>query len=710
MIRVESINAEPSTRPVFVRIVTASPAPTEALSPLSRELTELLTDMSVALHKYGMYPDGHPLLESAIAGMGRRMKRLLEERQEISIGVARRQLIIDGMASDAGNAVLRDLASRLFRREIGGLRFSDGVTDDQLTGVLTFIARESARVPDIGTSPWLHVELTALTYDQLRLSTGEGPSAPGPDRESWAAQLWQRLARSALTGEQAAISGGYPIPESVAALAREIQGRAPEGGFAQRMFRFFREITGAIREKGGAAANALSARIADLIRSLPPAALERILRLGGDSKQRRELLRGANQALPVDTVLDMARVVAASSNHTMSEALLLLLSKLAKHAHQGDSSRRNVADEALRANMKQLIDDWDGAATLPEDEYWQTLEKLIDDPSPPTPTPSAYAVPPENLVQMSLDVEVFGISTKAAVAELVREGRIAPLIAMVDGASDSNKVVWTLRRHLDNTRTIRRLLQDSPIDFDVLHRLVSRVGFPAASALLDALEAEDDRGSRYKLFEMLAGLGPEVGQAVVKRLPGAPWYMQRNLLLLLEQLTSWPPEFTPLPYTKHSDPRVRLAAYGLLLNDPLGKSKQMRDEAICNAFKDPDERVARAGLNAALQVGCPRDAMPLLTAALAERRCTGMLGVLAIKVLAPVKLPEVKTCLVRLCIASKRRWFKRVLAARSPEMLAALTVLARQWQGDPDVGRVLALAERSKDLEVQRAIRPRSAT
>src|SRR6478752_1643312 len=119
MIRVESINAEPFTRPVFVRIVTASPAPTDALSPLSRELTELLTDMSVALHKYGMYPDGHPLLESAIAGMGRRMKRLLEEKQEISIGVARRQLIIDGMASDAGNAVLRDLASRLFRREIG---------------------------------------------------------------------------------------------------------------------------------------------------------------------------------------------------------------------------------------------------------------------------------------------------------------------------------------------------------------------------------------------------------------------------------------------------------------------------------------------------------------------------------------------------------------------------------------------------------------
>ena len=147
-----------------------------------------------------------------------------------------------------------------------------------------------------------------------------------------------------------------------------------------------------------------------------------------------------------------------------------------------------------------------------------------------------------------------------------------------------------------------------------------------------------------------------------------------------------------------------------MLKDPQSRSREMRDEAICQAFTDPDERVARAALSAALECGCPRNAVPLLIAALVEHRCTGMLGVLAIKVLSPVKLPDVQACLVRLALAPRRRWFRRVLAPKSPVMLAAITAMARQWQGEPDVTRVLALAEKSRDLDVQRAIRPRSAT
>ena len=160
--------------------------------------------------------------------------------------------------------------------------------------------------------------------------------------------------------------GGVAVPDEPRALARLFEGRTPDASFAQKVFQFFRELSGEIRHTGGTAAQALSVRVSELVRSLSPAALERLLRLGGDSRQRRELLRSANQALPVDAVLDMARVVASSSNHTMSEALLLLLAKLAKHADGGDSTRRPAADEALRENLKQLIDDWDGAAELPE--------------------------------------------------------------------------------------------------------------------------------------------------------------------------------------------------------------------------------------------------------------------------------------------------------------------------------------------------------
>ena len=109
----------------------------------------------------------------------------------------------------------------------------------------------------------------------------------------------------------------------------------------------------------------------------------------------------------------------------MSEALLLLLTKLAKHSEKGSSGRREKADSALRENMRQLIDDWDGAAALPEESYWQTLEQLIAEPGTDAPASSGqYDVNAEYIVQMSLEVELFSATAKHAVAEMVKAGRI----------------------------------------------------------------------------------------------------------------------------------------------------------------------------------------------------------------------------------------------------------------------------------------------
>ena len=354
--------------------------------------------------------------------------------------------------------------------------------------------------------------------------------------------------------------------------------------------------------------------------------------------------------------------------------------------------------------MRQLIDDWDGAAALPEESYWQTLEQLIAEPATDAPASSGqYDVNVEYIVQMSLEVELFSATAKHAVAEMVKQGRISALLSMVDQTPETNTVVWTLRRHLDNTGTIRRLLRDRPIDFEVLYRLVARVGFPAAGALLDALELEDDRTARWRLFEMLAQLGPDVGNAVMARLPGSPWYVQRNLLLLMARLETWPKMFTPLPYATHPDPRVRREAYALLLRDP-----STRGEAISLAVADIDERIVRAALNAALEGGCPREAIAVLTERLTERTLDGMMAVLAIRVIAPVRLPIVLEVLVRSVLSKKRRWFfGRKLAPKSQPMLAALTALAATWSMEPMAQKVLSMAERDTDPAVQSAIRGR---
>ena len=82
------------------------------------------------------------------------------------------------------------------------------------------------------------------------------------------------------------------------------------------------------------------------------------------------------------------------------------------------------------------------------------------------------------------------------------------------------------------------------------------------------------------------------------------------------------------------------------------------------------------------------------------------MGALAVKVLAPVRLTPVHECLVAVTLAPKRRFqFRRKLSVKSPIMLAALGVLASTWAADPAAQKVLAIAARSDDPEIQAALR-----
>ncbi len=688
-------------------------------------MADLIVELSVGLHKYSMYPDGHPLLESAVSGLTRRLTLMLAERQMIAIAVARNHLVVDGVPTDPAHVVTRDLALRLFRREIGAIRLYEGIKESELQEVLRAVARDTPRVEGElePAREWKHVRLFPLTYDQLELQQ-DAEDQTAEERVGWATNLWGKLAAASLgfggvggSGEGDGSGDGSGVvdasmltpdtPMDPLALASAIENRARDPQHDKGILAFFGQFMDVLKTKGGHASQQVKRKVSTLVSALSPETLQQILKRSSTNAERRQLLLNASHTLAADTVLDLAKAVAAASQHTMSEALLLLLTKLAKHSEKGSAGRREKADTALRENMRQLINDWDGAAALPEESYWQTLEQLIAEPDTHAPASSGQYDPnAEYIVQMSLEVELFSATTKHAVSEMVKAGRIAPLLSMVDQTPESNTVVWTLRRHLDNTGTIRRLLRDRPIDFEVLYRLVARVGFPAAGALLDALEVEDERTSRWRLFEMLAQLGSEVGNAVMARLPGSPWYVQRNLLLLMARLETWPKSFTPLPYTKHPDPRVRREAYALLLRDPA-----TRGEAIAMGVADVDERIVRAALNAALEGGCPREAVSVLTARLHERSLDGMLAVLAIRVLTPIRLPEVLDVLVKSALARKRRWFFfRRLASKSQPMLAALSALSATWSGDPAAMRVLAMAERDTDPAIQNALRGRGGS
>src|SRR2546429_7666529 len=66
-------------------------------------------------------------LAPAVAGLTRRAALLLEDRATISLGVARNQLVIEGVATHPKHPVLRELAGRLHPHHLGAITFPRGV-------------------------------------------------------------------------------------------------------------------------------------------------------------------------------------------------------------------------------------------------------------------------------------------------------------------------------------------------------------------------------------------------------------------------------------------------------------------------------------------------------------------------------------------------------------------------------------------------------
>jgi len=183
---------------------------------------------------------------------------------------------------------------------------------------------------------------------------------------------------------------------------------------------------------------------------------------------------------------------------------------------------------------------------------------------------------------------------------------------------------------------------------------------------------------------------------VIERLPPAPWFLQRNLLVLLGRLEEWPDTFTPAPYAKHSDVRVRREALKLMI-----AARLLHTDGVMMGLRDSDEGIVRLGLNAVLD-SCPPVALPLVRGILDAPRSGAELRVLCLRIIANARAPGALERLVQVA-RPRRGLFGWKLADKSPMVLAAISGLAANWPADPQARRALEIAARHVDPEMRAA-------
>ncbi|MGH7703801.1 MAG: hypothetical protein ACREMO_11950, partial [Gemmatimonadales bacterium] len=641
-------------------------------------------------------------LAASVEAVALRLGTLLRKRDTLSLGVGRNQLLLEGVATDPGNPVLRELAQRLHRHQLGAVKFSEGVAPEEMASLLETFGAESSRGGEpigLGSEEelqrWPHIRLYPLAFDHLDIV--DQPERLPEEDNSRATRLWIGLAEAALHlqpgGDQVGAGGSAMEPGEV---ARAINDRKRDVTYDKIIVGYLLQLGKELKLSDGAAATVLQQRLSNLLGTLKPDTLRQLLELGGDLGQRQQLIADASHAMPVAAVLELLNAAADASQQTISHSLLRIFTKLATHAESSNQTVRHGADASLRDTVRQLVAGWTLEDPTPL-EYTRLLERLSRPPTTaPLPEGEAESEAPR-LVQMSLEIGAYGETVWSAADEMIERGQLAELIGLLDRATGVDLTVEAFWFHLANPDHLRRLLLEDPKDFDPVERLITRMGVDATEPMLEALEFTENRSTRRRLLTRLSQLGKEIGPLVLARLPAAPWFVQRNMLALLSTMETWPPQFSPAPYAAHPDARVRREAVKMML-----RQAATRDEAICTGLADDDEQIIRLALGAGLE-HCPPAAVPRIMGLLHSRERDSELRALAIRTLAAISTPATRDWLIQRALTKRKLFRRQRLAAKSAESLAVLSVLATRWSGHSGAAQVLRLAAESPDSDIRAA-------
>lgn len=684
-----------------------------AATALSRELRDFLIRFSIALHRFAMYPADHPSLEPTVEQVIGLLTDLLYSKSSLAMGVARTQLVIEGVATDPKNPVLLELAQRLHRHHLGAITFERGVGATELYGFLQIVARD----PDhfggpVGLSPefsqlnWPHIAAHPLNYERLRFLEGEAPQEETEAKRATrtrAAQLWLGLARAALASGGAERDSGEDeeaelVNADPAVVAKAIETRQRDGAYDQVIVGYMLQIADELKAGQTSESGALRKRVSDLVSSLDRGTLARLLSMGGDAAQRRRFLLNASEGMAVDAIVDLVQAAGQAGEQTVSHSMLRMLQKLAHHAERSPGKRRKVADVNVRDQLRRLIEGWSLHDPNPG-AYGRALQRMsVSTPTFIASAEAKFTSEPRRLVEMALELDTVGEPVELAVDTLVERGEL-PWVLETLRFAYAPTAVEVLRRRVARPDQVAAVLSEDPIDFALLDELVTAVGIGAADPLLDALAEADAASTRRAIITRLSTLGAGIEPAILRRLDDDRWYVIRNLLGLLAELPALPEAFDPWTFLKHGDGRVRREAMRLLLREA-----ESRERAIVAGLRDGDDHIVRLALTAATE-RCPEPAIPLVV----TRAVSGGNAdqrVAAIRVLATSGHPAALSTLLRLTAMRRGLWGEKP-PPKTPEYLAALAGLQR-FPDDPRAQDVLAQGARSRDADVARASRVRA--
>ncbi len=630
---------------------------------IPREVDAALRDLHTALGKATMYPVGHTLVTRAVAALTERIVEALDRHATILLGITPRGLVLDGTVVEPLSPLLRDLAQRLHRKNVGTIHVLSGVREEEVAALLEALAagdadesigREGLRLP--------HLRVEPLIYDVVAIAQA------GDEIDE---VFWTRLVEAAF-GRQLEEGEAAPSPSELAFAIEGAAGRSQEA--SRRIYEALAAFATAIARRGERAATNARQRFVEVLSALSRPTTATLLHSATSVAARRRFLRDTLEQVPPALLLQLLEAVAEADGEPISAPLRAMLGRLA--GTEGMPHGAQVG--AFTSQVVDLLRVWDGTAAD---------DGAVD----PRMQPQGLRV-----VGLALELAVHPPHVVEAGRREVGDGHLEEFLTLVDHPENDPVTADALSAAALDPRLLERQLQEHDPDWALISRIIDHAPAAAVGALLDALARVEDRSQRRRLLDLLASVGPAAEATLLARLPNAPWFLARNILWALGQLPELSAPEAIHGMLLHDDMRVRQEALKTLVRDDAS-----RVPAVTTALESGEPVLIRTAL-AALHEDCPPQLVAPLLGLLAE--ADDELRLQAIRLLANVDNPLVigpLLALVRRRGGLLRRWR---LQSTTPVMLAALVVLAQRWPSHRPVVLLLQMARQSGDPRIQSAL------
>lgn len=533
----------------------------------TRLLSRLVVELNIARRNFRSYPKDHPIVDASFIKVIDIYNQLLNQENDVVIGVARDALMVDDTVLDKNNLVFRDFAKVLFEHGIGALILRRGLSSAELRNFNIILSLKREEVQKYGgiSTVWekskiSSLDIKAIRYDLFNVienSAAEAELGTQPSRG-----LWERFASGLVrdTLVEDVTEDGEVDPRMLAQILNRQMSSATLGQGADcagSAVSTLMELTAHDQPESTVPYDNLAIFISNLnpeLRRLFLSSSFDISDVSGGSLAEEIVPR-----LSAETVLETLDDIKHNRFKT-PPVMLRLLQKMSRNSDplHPDDMAELVGDTGIHQKIRSIFREHDAENFVPESyrtaldrlitsEHTQRLEKAVI--ADLLETLDSHCI--ENhiseiiLSMMLLDddpeqVRILVSNLGEMYFYLLQTGDYDQLIRLIEQC-DAPEIPRIIRENLRRHYTSRECLEEMLVGlttwgkekYDEITSLIRIIGVPFIEVLLDQLAVEESISLRRFLTDRIQEFGVQAKSAIIGRLSDNRWFVLRNLVIML---------------------------------------------------------------------------------------------------------------------------------------------------------------------------------